>query len=123
MWVPTSWCSSASARAAETRAVGATSKSPLENITPVLLDAGGGDRRVVAEGPVLEFRCSASGPERLSRFDEVDRGDVEEEAEARGDVGKRPINRQVRIGQCRYGHVGAGHRRPSMSAGTTAASA
>ena len=88
-----------------------------------LLDAGGSDRRVVAEGPVLEFRCSASGPERLSRFDEVDRGDVEEEAEARGDVGKRPIDREVRIGQRRYGHVGAGHRRSSMSAGTTAASA
>ena len=45
-------------------------------------------------------------PERFSRFYEADRGDVEEEAEARGDVGKRPIDRQVRIGQCRCGHVG-----------------
>jgi len=88
-----------------------------------LLNPGGRDGRIVAERPVLELRCAAGSPERRSRFDEIDGGDIEEKSETRGDVGKCPINGEVRIGKRRFGHVGAGHRKSSMSAGTTAASA
>ena len=87
-------------------------------------------RAVVTAGSSLEragTRTSGARPVArnvVSRFDEVDRGDVEQEAEARGDVGERPIDRQVRIGQRRRRS-----RRcrdiasSSTSAGTTAASA
>ena len=84
-----------------------------------------GHGRVVVERPVLELRGRPGAPEVVARVDEVDRGDVEQEAEARGDVGQRPIDRQVRG---RRASARRHDRRRSTaalrsSAGTTAASA
>ena len=56
-------------------------------------------RRVVREWPVLELRSLAGLEVLLAHFHEVDRSDVEQEAETRCDVGQCAIDRQIGLGR------------------------
>ena len=86
-------------------------------------ESGGGDLGFVGERAIREHRRAAGLPEGLALIREVDRCDLEQEPEARRDVGQRAVDGEVGTESAGRGHVGAEHRSSSASAGTTAASA
>ena len=69
-----------------------------------VVQARGGDRRVVGELAVPELRCVSGPPEVVAGVDEIHRGHVEEEAEAARDVRQRPVDGQVDVGERLRGH-------------------